>query len=123
MESEVNEIVAQVPGFGGKGVFVERLEGGFTNRNYRLQAGDETFVLRIAGADTALLGIDRQTEFACTQLASAAGVGPEVIACIPEHSALIRRFVHGRLLTSEDIRRPDITSRIAQSLRRFHDFP
>src|SRR5207248_773593 len=41
---------------------IEPLGGGITNRNFRVVAGGETFVLRIGGEDTELLGIDRDVE-------------------------------------------------------------
>ena len=42
------------------------LDGGITNRNYRVRFGERDCVLRLPGRDTALLGIDRATELAST---------------------------------------------------------
>ncbi|MDQ2691487.1 MAG: hypothetical protein M3Y68_05615, partial [Chloroflexota bacterium] len=39
------------------------LEGGITNRNYRVNVGDESFHLRLVGENTGLLGIDREHEY------------------------------------------------------------
>ncbi|MBM4067574.1 MAG: hypothetical protein FJ271_01315 [Planctomycetes bacterium] len=48
---------------------------------------------------------------------------PEVVAYLPEHNALITRFVPGKLLNAEDVQSPDTMGRIAQTLRRCHDAP
>jgi hypothetical protein len=59
--------------FWGSGVDV--VDGhplGCTNRNYLLDIGDESFVVRVPGADTAF-GIDRQAELEAAQAAAKAG--------------------------------------------------
>jgi thiamine kinase-like enzyme len=74
---------------------VEPLGGGITNRNFRVAAGGETFVLRIGGKDTALLGIDRRVEHEATLAASALGIGPDVVAFVEPEGYLVTRFVDG----------------------------
>ena len=82
-----------------------------------------SFVLRTPGRDTALLGIDRACEVACARAAAALGVGPEVIAFLPEHGAMVRRFAPGRVLTAEDVRQPAILRRTVEALLRYHQGP
>ena len=76
------------------------LEGGITNRNFRLRWGGRDCVLRCPGKDTALLGIDRRTEWAATRAAAAAGVGPEPIAFDPGLGCLVTAPAFSRRLTS-----------------------
>jgi thiamine kinase-like enzyme len=109
--------------FGDRPVTVTPLPGGLTNRNYRVDIGDESFVIRLAGANTDLLGIDRDREDACSRLAASVGIGPEVVAYLPEQNALLTRFVPGKLLTDEDVKKPDVLRRIAETLRRCHAAP
>jgi thiamine kinase-like enzyme len=104
-------------------VTIRPLGGGLTNRNYRVDLDEESYVLRIAGEGTGQLGIDRTSEVAAARAAADAGVGPQVVAYLPEHSALVTRFVQGRQLTPEDVHQPDILGRIARTLRRCHDYP
>ncbi|HSC21607.1 MAG TPA: hypothetical protein VLC07_07750, partial [Solirubrobacterales bacterium] len=58
------------------------LEGGITNRNYKVRFAGEDVVVRLPGKDTDLLGIDRGAERAAGELASGAGIGPEVVAML-----------------------------------------
>ena len=56
----------------------------------------ERFVLRIPGADTDLLGIDRANEYRAASAAADAGVGPEVVAFLPDDgNVFVTRFVPG----------------------------
>jgi thiamine kinase-like enzyme len=114
------QLIQLIPELRGRPLTVSPLGGGLTNRNYRIDAEGQSYVLRVAGKDTALLGIDRACEVACSRAAAALGVGPEVIAYLPEHEAMVRRFVAGRVLTAQDVQQPDVLSRVAETLRRYH---
>jgi thiamine kinase-like enzyme len=123
MEAQIQQILAEVPELRGQQVAVTPLDGGLTNRNYRLTTSAGDFVLRIAGEGTEELGIDRAREVACSQAADVAGVGRRVIAYLPAHHAVICAFVEGRLLQIEDVRKGDMLTRIGRTLRRCHDHP
>jgi thiamine kinase-like enzyme len=105
----------------GEKVELERLGGGITNHNFVARVNGETYVLRIAGADTELLGIDRAAEHAAARIAADLGVGPEVVAFV--EGSLITRFVEGGVVPLEELRRPDALRETADLLRRVHDGP
>ena len=107
----------------GRSATVEQLGGGITNRNYKVTVGDEVFVLRMGGAKTGLLGIDRAVEFAAGVRAFEVGVGPEVVRFVPEEGWLVARFISGRPIAVEEMRSPATLARVAAALRRFHDAP
>jgi thiamine kinase-like enzyme len=104
-------------------VRLEPLGGGITNHNFKVEVGGEAFVLRIGGKDTDLLGIDRSVEHAASLAAARAGVAPEVAGFVEPEGYLITRFVEGRPVPLEEMRRPDQIARVAGLLRRFHDGP
>jgi len=110
----IDEVVARVwPG----GVdSVEPLGGGITNRNFKVIADGEAFVLRIGGKDTALLGIDRRVEHDASLAAAALGIGPEVVAFVEPEGYLVTRFVVGEV---GDVTVPGA----AALLRRLHAGP
>ena len=56
------------------------LDGGITNRNFRVTLGGKEYVIRVPGKDTSLLEIDRGTEQAANRKASELGVAPRVAA-------------------------------------------
>ena len=118
---EPEEIAARV--WPGREVELEPLGGGITNRNFKVTVGGETFVLRIGGKDTALLGIDRDAEHAATSIAADLEIGPEVVAFLEPEGYLVTRFVEGSPLPVEEVRRPETLRHIAETLRRLHDGP
>jgi thiamine kinase-like enzyme len=121
VDDRIGAVLDCVPLLRGRDRSVTPLMGGITNQNYRVDTGDESFVLRIAGENTGFLGIDRAVEHACSLAAAQLDVGAEVIAFLPEHDALLTRFVPGRLLKPSDVRERSTMSRIVEALRRYHD--
>jgi thiamine kinase-like enzyme len=104
----------------GRGARVEVLGGGITNHNLKVDVDGETFVLRVAGKDTGLLGIDRSVELAATEAAAAAGIGPEVVAFVEPEGWLVTRFVEGAIPSIDRMREPAMLERVARALRAFH---
>ena len=103
---------------------LEPLGGGITNRNFKVTLLDGAqVVLRIGGKDTELLGIDRQVEHAATRAAAEAGLAPEVIAFVEPEGYLLTRFVEGRPVPVEEVRRTQALREIAGGLRRLHEGP
>lgn len=118
---DAQALIQLIPELRGRECSLSPLGGGLTNRNFRVDVQNESYVLRVAGQNTALLGIDRACEFACARAAADLGVGPEVVASLPEHGVMVRRFVSGRVLTEEQVREPEGLRRIVSALRRYHE--
>ncbi len=94
----------------------EPLEGGITNRNYRVRLGGRDCVVRLAGKDTSLLAIDRVTEWLANSAAADLGLAPPVLA--RGEDWIVTGYVPGAPAQAADVRsRPEA---IAEALRRFH---
>jgi thiamine kinase-like enzyme len=102
----------------GRSGHVEPLGGGITNHNFKVSVGAETFVLRIGGNDTELLGIDRGAEHAASRVAAALGLAPEVVAFVEPEGYLVTRYVEGEV-GDVDV---DV-EHVGALLRRLHDGP
>jgi thiamine kinase-like enzyme len=118
--SSIEGIVDQIAGFKGRVDSIDPLEGGITNRNYRVVVAGETFVVRVGGERTDLLGIDRAIEAEATRLAATSGVGPEVVAFLAVPGVLVTRFINGTAMAPDSMRQADSLHRIAAALRRVH---
>lgn len=105
----------------GRGARWEVLGGGITNHNVKVEVGGEAFVLRVAGRDTNLLGIDRRVEVEATRAAAALGIGPEVVAFVEPEGWLVTRFLDGAIPPVEAMREPRTLERVGAALRAFHD--
>jgi thiamine kinase-like enzyme len=105
----------------GRKATIAELGGGITNRNYKVGVDGEFFVLRMRGAKTELLGIDRAVEHAAGKRAFEVGVGPEVVAFEPTEGWLVARFIEGAPISLEEMRRPQMLRRVAAALRTLHE--
>ncbi len=110
------EGIRSLPIFRGE-VDVAPLTGGITNKNYRVLDGGTGYVVRF-GEDIPVHGVMRFNELAAAQAAHAAGLSPEVVFSAP--GVMVTRFLPGRSLTPEDVRRPDMLPRIVDLVRRCH---
>jgi thiamine kinase-like enzyme len=125
LHDELVHSLGRLPELAGREMVLTTLSGGITNRNFLVSADglQERFVIRLAGNDTHLLGISREVEHAATVAAAGRGVGPEVVAFIRPEGYLVTRFIEGRPVPEETMRRPDSLRRVAQALRSIHDGP
>jgi thiamine kinase-like enzyme len=124
MLPSIEEALARVPQWSGRtDLQASFLAGGLTNQNFRVDVGSEAFVLRVSGAKTDLLGINRDHEHAATLAAASLGIAPDVVDFIQPEGWLVTRFVHGRPLPPDEMRQPQHIRRVAEALKRFHALP
>lgn len=124
MPLSITESIARVPQWRDRtDVKASSLSGGITNWNYRVDVGGASFVLRLSGANTELLGIDRNHERAATLTAAAAGLAPKVVHFIEPEGYLITRFVAGQPITPNEMRQPETIKQLALILQRVHALP
>ena len=116
-------VIAAIPEWEGDEPDVTPITIGITNRNFKVDIGGGSFVVRLSGKDTELLGIDRTAENEAASAAAAAGVAPEVFAFLPELGALITRFVEGAHIPEEDLEREDVLGAVVRSVRAIHAGP
>jgi thiamine kinase-like enzyme len=104
-----------------RGARVIPLSGGITNHNFKVEVHGQAFVLRMGGAKTSMLGIDRQAEHQASLRAAEVGVGPEVAGFFEDEGWLVTRYIDGRPISPEAMRTPQTIRRVATALRRLHD--
>ena len=105
----------------GRPARVTALSGGITNHNFRVDVEGESFVLRMGGAETELLGIDRRTEREANHRAFEVGIAPHVVGFAEPEGWLVTRFIRGRPIGLDEMHAPRTIRRVASALRRFHD--
>jgi thiamine kinase-like enzyme len=93
------------------------LEGGITNRNFRVRFGGDDYVMRLPGKDTSLLGIDREAERIAGNAAAALGIAPAAV--LGDADCLVTEFVHGAPIQLDALRSDP--GPVARALRAFHD--
>src|ERR671918_2223900 len=94
------------------------ITSGITNANVKVELDSEAFVVRLPGADTNILGIDRHAELEATRAAAAAGVGPEVVDFV--EGCLVTRFLQGDPIPEENLRREEVLDAVIRSIQAIH---
>jgi thiamine kinase-like enzyme len=119
---ELTEVVARLAALlGPREGTVVQLEGGITNRNFRVNFGGTDYVVRLPGKRTQLLGINREAECIANKAAAELGIAPRVAALLDEPSALVTAFVSGREMRADELREPETIAEVAHDLRQLHD--
>ncbi len=103
-----------------KSLEIEELAGGITNRNYKITADGECFVLRLGGNETHYLGIDRKTEYECSLLASQVGVAPEPTAYLEPEGYILARFISGKGISAAEIGTEENIKRVVEAMKAYH---
>ena len=96
------------------------LSGGLTNENYLVEAEGERYVMRIPGASTELLSIDRANEVHNTMAAAETGIGPRVLEHLPELDVMVLEFIPGATMSAETLQSVHMARRMAESFKRLH---
>ena len=117
----IKRILQRIPMFASKEDFeITELTGGITNKNYKITADGESFVLRMGGNETKHLGIDRAVEYECSRLASQIGVAPDPVAFIAPEGFILARFISGKGMSAEEIGKKENIERVLESMKAYH---
>jgi thiamine kinase-like enzyme len=119
----IRDIAARVPELAqGADLNVTPLVGGLTNRNYVVGAGGARFVIRIAGENGPLLGVDRDREKRVISVVEAAGITPPVAAFVlPEGHTATRFIAQAHALRIDEFTSAAMVPRLAAKLRDVHN--
>ena len=119
---ELTEVVARVTAvLGPREGSVVQLEGGITNRNFRVKFGGTDYVVRLPGKRTEILGIDRTAECIANKAAAGMGFAPGVAAMFEEPPCLVTLFIDGRQMQAEELRAPEVLAQLGRDLRQFDE--
>jgi thiamine kinase len=119
MLSQLDQALARwVPGNGD--LRATALSGGRVNVSYLIERDGRRYSLRLAGADSQYLGVDRVWECAVRRAAGAAKLAPRVLRCEPQTGLILSEWAGGRIWTNEDARDGGQIARLTALLRRVH---
>ena len=119
----IDEVVTKIPDWNGKNVVVTPLTGGLTNSNFKVEVDGAPYFVRVPGASTELLAIDRANEYHNTKAASEAGVAPKIFYHLPEYNVMVIEFLNGTTMSKDSLNAPGMPTRMAQAIKRLHAGP
>ncbi len=117
----IDRAIAKVPFLASsKNIKKTPLSGGITNLNFKIDADGKSYVLRLTGQNTELLGIKRDLEYAANYAAGQLSIAPEVMHFIEPEGYIVTRFINGKPIPPNVIKQPDYLTRIVKKIRLFH---
>jgi thiamine kinase-like enzyme len=116
----VDQIVERVSLWRGEDATVSELSGGLTNKNYRVDAAGKRYVVRLPGASTELLAVDRENEWHNAKAAAETGVAPRVLEYLHDANVMVLEFIEGETMSAEGLCSKEMARRMASSIRRLH---
>jgi thiamine kinase-like enzyme len=119
----IEEVLGRVALWRGQEVSVSELSGGLTNTNHLVEAGADRYVVRIPGASTELLAVDRTNERHNAAAAATTGVSPRILEVLEDLDVMVIEYIEGTTMSAERLRNREMAPRIASSLRRLHAGP
>ncbi len=121
--SIIDEVVNKIPEWSGRNVSVTPLSGGLTNSNFKVEVDGTPYFVRVPGASTELLAIDRNNEYHNTKAASEADVAPKVLYHLPEYNVMVLEFLDGETMSKDSLNQTGMPTRMAQAIKRLHAGP
>jgi thiamine kinase-like enzyme len=121
--SAIEEVVEKIPNWKDKVVDVIPLSGGLTNSNFKVEVDGTPYFVRVPGASTELLAIDRNNEYHNTKAAAEAGVAPKIVFHLPEYNVMVIEFLNGQTMSKDSLNQPGMPTRMAQAIKRLNAGP
>lgn len=123
MSITIEQVATRCGIFQNKDLVIAPLSGGLTNTNYRVEADGVPYVVRIPGAKTELLAVDRANEVFNARAASAAGIAPRVVEYLDDVNVMVLEFIRGETMSSARLNEPGMAARMAAALKQLHAGP
>lgn len=123
MPPTIDEVIAAIPAWAGADVGAEPIAAGLTNRNWQVTVDGVPHFVRIPGAATDLLAVDRANERHNTRAAATAGVGPAMLHELTAWDVFVLAWVEARTMSNEAFAAAGSPARVADALRRLHAGP
>ena len=121
--SVIEEVVTKIPDWDGKQITITPLSGGLTNSNFKVEVDGNPYFVRVPGASTELLAVNRDNEYHNSKAAYQAGVGPKVLYHLPEYDVMVLEFLSGKTMSKESLNEAGMPTRMAQAIKKLNEGP
>jgi len=118
--SIIEEVVTKIPHWMGKNVSITALSGGLTNSNFKVEVDGTSYFVRVPGASTELLAVNRDHN---SKAAFEAGVGPKVLYHLPEYSVMVLEFINGKTMSKDLLNESGMPTRMARAIKKLNAGP
>ena len=121
--SIIEEVIAKITDWDGKQISITPLSGGLTNSNFKVEVDGNPYFVRVPGASTELLAVNRENEYHNSKAAYQAGVGPKVLYHLPEYDVMVLEFLSGKTMSKDSLNETGMPTRMAQAIKKLNEGP
>lgn len=121
--SILEEVMTKIPDWAGKDISITPLSGGLTNSNFKVEVDGVPYFVRVPGASTELLAVNRENEYHNSRAAHEAGVGPKVLYHLQEYSVMVLEFLNGRTMSKDSLNEAGMPTRMAEAIKKLNSGP
>ena len=121
--SIIEEVVEKIPDWKNKQISITPLSGGLTNSNFKVDVDGTPNFVRVPGASTELLAVNRDNEYHNSKAAHEAGVGPKVFYHLPEYNVMVLEFLNGSTMSKDSLNEPGMPTRMAKAIKKLNAGP
>jgi thiamine kinase-like enzyme len=121
--SVIEEVVGKIPDWKNKKVSITPLSGGLTNSNFKVEVDGMPYFVRVPGASTELLAVNRENEYHNSKAAHEAGVGPNVLYYLPEYCVMVLEFLNGKTMSKDSLNEEGMPTRMAGAIKKLNQGP
>jgi len=119
----IDQVIQEIPEWRGKSASHKPLYGGLTNSNFYVRINGDEYFVRIPGPQAELLAVDRDNEYYNSKAAAEIGIGPKVHFYLKNYNVMVMEFIDGKTMNNDDMHKPGMPTKIAQSLKKLHSAP
>jgi thiamine kinase-like enzyme len=119
----IEKVIDRIDDWKGRSISFQPMSGGLTNTNYKVLVDRKPYFVRVPGASTELLAVDRQNEYFNTRAAAEAGVGPKVHYYLPDFQVMVLEYIEGSTMSNTLLGTDGMPTKIAQAIKRLHGGP
>jgi thiamine kinase-like enzyme len=119
----IEKVIDRIDDWKGRSISFQPMSGGLTNTNYKVLVDRKPYFVRVPGASTELLAVDRQNEYFNTRAAAEAGVGPKVHYYLPDFQVMVLEYIEGSTMSNTLLGTEGMPTKIAQAIKRLHGGP
>ena len=121
--SIIEEVITKIPDWDRKQISITPLSGGLTNSNFKVEVDGNPYFVRVPGASTELLAVNRENEYHNSKAAYQAGVGPKVLYHLPEYDVMVLEFLSGKTMSKDSLNEAGMPTRMAQAIKKLNEGP
>jgi hypothetical protein len=116
----IEEVVSRIEDWRGRDVVITAAFRRADQHQLQGGGGRQPHFVRVPGASTELLAIDRDNEHHNARAASQAGIAPRVLHHVPEYNSMVIEYLNGETMSKDSLNQSGMPRRMAEAIKKLN---